>query len=151
MDQSQHSVAQATQEQLDELINEIAFQKVLLSSIDDSVQNRQEAEDEVKAEIKSLEKQVRELKRSTTSAALNSHNSSASQPFETSSSNQSSSTNPSGSHTMDDTLSGTPLQANQGLLHFSLPFFSWPCMRLHLLKYKDLTSSSASARSQYRS
>ncbi|KAH8816892.1 SNF2 family N-terminal domain-containing protein [Xylogone sp. PMI_703] len=45
-----------------ELMNEIAFQKVLLSSIDDSVEDREDAEAEVRAEIKALERQLRALR-----------------------------------------------------------------------------------------
>ena len=44
-----------------DLTCEIAFQKVLLSSIDDSVANREEAEHEVKTEIKALERHLKEL------------------------------------------------------------------------------------------
>jgi len=53
---------------MDVLLNELAFQKVLLNSIDDTVQNREAAEEEVRAEIRALEKQIRELKRGTTTA-----------------------------------------------------------------------------------
>jgi chromosome segregation ATPase len=65
-----------------ELMNEIAFQKVLLASIDDSVQDRPNAENEVKAEIKALEKQLRDLKRRgtrTTSTASKTETSLSSQ------------------------------------------------------------------------
>jgi phage shock protein A len=54
---------------MDVLLNELAFQKVLLNSIDDTVQNREAAEDEVRAEIRALEKQIRELKRGSTTAS----------------------------------------------------------------------------------
>jgi uncharacterized coiled-coil protein SlyX len=53
---------------MDALLNELAFQKVLLNSIDDTVQNREAAEEEVRAEIRTLEKQIRDLKRGTTTA-----------------------------------------------------------------------------------
>ena len=51
------------------LLNELAFQKVLLNSIDDTVQNREAAEEEVRAEIRTLEKQIRDLKRGSTTAS----------------------------------------------------------------------------------
>ena len=54
---------------MDALLNELAFQKVLLNSIDDTVQNRRDAEDEVRAEIRAIEKQIRELRRSSTTAS----------------------------------------------------------------------------------
>ena len=63
MSQGLGASSQANQREIEELVGEIAFQKVLLSSIDDSVENRQEAEDEVRTEIKSLEKQLRTLRR----------------------------------------------------------------------------------------
>jgi phage shock protein A len=73
---------------MDSLLNELAFQKVLLSSIDDTVQNREAAEEEVRAEIRSLEKQIRVLKRrTTTTTASNSQSSASSQPSQTQSSN----------------------------------------------------------------
>jgi uncharacterized coiled-coil protein SlyX len=59
----------ARQFTMDVLLNELAFQKVLLSSIDDTVQNREAAEEEIRAEIRALEKQIRNLKRSTTAAS----------------------------------------------------------------------------------
>ncbi len=54
---------------MDVLLSELAFQKVLLNSIDDTVQNRKAAEEEVRAEIRTLEKQIRDLKRGTTTAS----------------------------------------------------------------------------------
>jgi hypothetical protein len=68
---------------MDVLLNELAFQKVLLSSIDDTVQNRQAAEEEVCAEIRNLEKQIRALKRCTTTTASYSQSSGSSQPSQT--------------------------------------------------------------------
>jgi hypothetical protein len=68
---------------MDTLLNELAFQKVLLSSIDDTVQNRETAEEDVRAEIRSLEKQIRVLKRGTTSTASNSRSSAAPKPSQT--------------------------------------------------------------------
>lgn len=62
-------------------MSEIAFQKVLLSSIDDSVENRDEAEEEVRNEIKTLEKKLRALKRGTISSASQSTATSSSQIF----------------------------------------------------------------------
>ena len=72
MSQGLAASSQANQREIDALLGEIAFQKVLLSSIDDSVENREEAEGEVRVEIKNLEKQVRALRRgpcTTTSAS----------------------------------------------------------------------------------
>jgi phage shock protein A len=63
MSQALGASSQANQRQIDELMEEIAFQKVLLSSIDDSVENREVAENEVRVEIKTLEKQLRTLRR----------------------------------------------------------------------------------------
>jgi hypothetical protein len=63
MSQALGATPQANQRAIDALMEEIAFQKVLLDSIDDSVENREEAEDEVRAEIKTLEKQLRTLRR----------------------------------------------------------------------------------------
>jgi hypothetical protein len=64
MSQTQLPVgSQATQEAARELMNEISFQKVLLSSIDDSVEDRDAAEDEVRTEIRRLENELRALKR----------------------------------------------------------------------------------------
>lgn len=54
---------------MDVLLNELAFQRVILNSIDDTVQNREAAEEEVRAEIRSLEKQIRALKRGATTAS----------------------------------------------------------------------------------
>lgn len=54
---------EAIKEVIRELINEISFQKVLLASIDDSVDDREAAEDEVRTEIWRLEREVSELKR----------------------------------------------------------------------------------------
>ena len=69
MSSSQAALPRAQRQELDELMSEIAFQKVLLSSIDDSVANRAEAEDEVRAEIKTLEKKLRALKHGTSTTA----------------------------------------------------------------------------------
>jgi hypothetical protein len=55
--------SQATEEAVRELMNEISFQRVLLASIDDTVDDREAAEDEVRAEIRNLEKELRDLKR----------------------------------------------------------------------------------------
>jgi hypothetical protein len=54
---------EAIEEVISELINEISFQKVLLASIDDSVDDREAAEDEVRTEIRRLEREVSELRR----------------------------------------------------------------------------------------
>ncbi|KAH7310958.1 SNF2 family N-terminal domain-containing protein [Rhexocercosporidium sp. MPI-PUGE-AT-0058] len=59
---SQAASSQVTQE-MNELQEEILFQKVLLQSIDDHVQNREAAEQEVRDEIHSLERKLNQLKR----------------------------------------------------------------------------------------
>ncbi|KAK0105181.1 hypothetical protein ONS95_004422 [Cadophora gregata] len=59
---SQTASFQVTQEMRD-LKEEILFQKVLLQSIDDNVQDREAAEQEVRHEIHSLERQLNRLKR----------------------------------------------------------------------------------------
>lgn len=61
------------------LLSELAFQKALLNSIDDTVQNREAAEEEVRAEIRALEKQIRDLKRGATTASNSQPPGSASQ------------------------------------------------------------------------
>jgi chromosome segregation ATPase len=65
---------------MQELIEEIAFQKVLLNSIDDSVQNREAAEDEVKEEIRELDSRLRALRRNTKASQSSSQQSSSSMP-----------------------------------------------------------------------
>ncbi|RFU32429.1 hypothetical protein B7463_g3913, partial [Scytalidium lignicola] len=70
MDQNLPSSSQPSPLSVAELMNEIAFQKVLLSSIDDSVQNREDAEAEVKTEIAALERQLRELRRGILTGGL---------------------------------------------------------------------------------
>lgn len=59
---SQAASSQVTQEMRD-LKEEILFQKVLLKSIDDNVQDREAAEQEVRDEIHSLERKFNQLKR----------------------------------------------------------------------------------------
>lgn len=54
---------------------ELAFQDVLLKSIDDSVENREEAINEIKAEIELLKKRLRGLSHRTTSTASSSRQS----------------------------------------------------------------------------
>jgi septal ring factor EnvC (AmiA/AmiB activator) len=76
---TQAASSQASQQKIDDLLNEIAFQKVLLSSIDDSVENREEAEAEVRNEIKTLEKHLLVLKRGTASSSSQSAAASSSQ------------------------------------------------------------------------
>jgi uncharacterized coiled-coil protein SlyX len=55
------SASQANLHEMEQLRNEIAFQKVLLASIDDFVEDRENAEAEVRTEIKTLEKKLRAL------------------------------------------------------------------------------------------
>ncbi|KAE9365444.1 hypothetical protein N431DRAFT_353892 [Stipitochalara longipes BDJ] len=85
---------------MDALLNELAFQKVLLNSIDDTVQNRDAAEEEVRGEIQALEKQIRDLRRGSTTA-------SNSQPSRSSQSSQKQSSNPS-KKTIPALANGTP-------------------------------------------
>jgi len=81
--------SQATQEEIAELESEISFQKVLLSSIDDSVEDREEAEQEVRKEIYRLQKQLKAARRGTIGAASTSQSFSAPQPLQESSPNRS--------------------------------------------------------------
>ena len=109
MSQTQ-AAASASEQEIAELMNEIAFQKVLLASIDDSVQDRANAESEVRAEIKTLEKQLRELKRrGTTSTASTFRPLISSQPSEATSSASSLHKRPSNPTTEDDNASGTAM------------------------------------------
>jgi uncharacterized coiled-coil protein SlyX len=85
---------------MDVLLNELAFQKVLLNSIDDTVQNREAAEEDVRAEIRALEKQIRDLKRGSTTASNSQPGGSASQPSQKRSS--------SSNNTAPATGNGTP-------------------------------------------
>jgi hypothetical protein len=85
MSQPDQVVSVEVQLEIDDLIGEIAFQRVLLESIDDTVQNRHEAELEVRKEIRNLESQVKRLKRGTTGGtptASNYSNSASSQVME---------------------------------------------------------------------
>jgi hypothetical protein len=52
---------------IDELVDEIQYQKTLLLSIDDTVEDRHEAEAQVKAEIRRLDRQLQAMKGETTS------------------------------------------------------------------------------------
>ncbi len=75
MSQSSQMASSQVSRQITELIDEIAFQRVLLSSIDDNVQDREDAEKDVRDEIRSLERQLRDLRRRTTTTALKSRSS----------------------------------------------------------------------------
>lgn len=75
MSASQQTLEEAAQDLLDEL----QFQKVLLASIDDTVADREAAENLIKAEIKSLEKQLKNNKRQHTAGSASQP--SASQTF----------------------------------------------------------------------
>lgn len=66
---SQSQPSEDLTRQIEELRDEIAFQHVLLSSIDDNVQDREDAERDIRDEIRSLERKVRDLKRRVTTAA----------------------------------------------------------------------------------
>ncbi|KAF8854292.1 hypothetical protein BDZ45DRAFT_747658 [Acephala macrosclerotiorum] len=118
MSQSQQADSQASnQQEIQGLVEEIAFQKVLLASIDDSVQNREAAEAEVKAEILSLEKQVRALKRCTTTTASSSQLSTSSQPARTTPSTSSSSKKPANTSPEDDTTLGSAMDSSMNQWH----------------------------------
>lgn len=108
------AASQANQREIEELMSEIAFQKVLLSSIDDSVENREEAENKVKAEIKALDMQLRALRRSagTTTAASQS----TSTPFSQPAGARTSSVNPRTNNTMGDYSTVGPQNGYQGSL-----------------------------------
>jgi uncharacterized coiled-coil protein SlyX len=56
----------SSQAEIEELESELAFQSVLLRSIDDTVEKRSNVEDEVRAEIKSIEKKLRALRKQGT-------------------------------------------------------------------------------------
>jgi hypothetical protein len=106
---------------MDVLLNELAFQRVILNSIDDTVQNREAAEEEVRAEIRALEKQIRALKRGTTTA-------SNSQPAGSSqfSQNQTSSTPKKAEQASGSAASAAPAKAMDGYLSksFSLSLYA---------------------------
>jgi hypothetical protein len=70
------SQQQASGPSIDDLLDEIAFQETLLASIDDSVQNRHEAENECRAEIKALQTQLRVKQGITTASSSQSYPSS---------------------------------------------------------------------------
>jgi hypothetical protein len=65
-----HPTSQVPSDEAKELVNKIDFQKYLLTSIDDSVQNRETAENEVEGEIRKLESQLRALTHNTTTGQL---------------------------------------------------------------------------------
>jgi hypothetical protein len=117
---------------MDALLNELAFQKVLLNSIDDTVQNRDVAEEEVRAEIRALEKQIRDIRRSSTTAS-NSQHSASSQSSQKSSSGSSKKPNPgtgngtSSAAAMDGYLSECLLPSTRPRAHLDLPFSSDLC------------------------
>lgn len=79
--------------EIDDLLDEIAFQQTLLASIDDSVHNREEAQNEVKAEIRTLTARLR-VKQGITTTALNSRTHSSSQNSTSASANASYQTQP---------------------------------------------------------
>ncbi|KAH6675016.1 P-loop containing nucleoside triphosphate hydrolase protein [Halenospora varia] len=51
--------------QITEIMEELVFQKTMLASIDDTVADRDDAEEEIRGEIRKLEKRLKELKRGT--------------------------------------------------------------------------------------
>ncbi len=109
MSQPQQAGSQASQQAINELIEEIAFQQVLLASIDGSVQNREAAEAEVREENRALESQLRALKRGTTTTASNSQLSSSSHSTQATVSSNSPSTMSSHSLSQDNTVSGSAM------------------------------------------
>jgi chromosome segregation ATPase len=58
---------------VEEIEEELTVQRIMLSSMDDSCQNRDEAEAEVKAEIRELERQLRSLKQKKPTQNFTSH------------------------------------------------------------------------------
>ncbi|OWP03759.1 hypothetical protein B2J93_7246 [Marssonina coronariae] len=77
MSQSQ-AISQARRE-MEEIREEISFQHILLESIDDEVQDREKTEKDVRNEIRSLDRKLRDLRRKTAiAAALNPRSSSSS-------------------------------------------------------------------------
>ncbi|KAE8443177.1 hypothetical protein EG329_002275 [Mollisiaceae sp. DMI_Dod_QoI] len=109
MSQPQQTGSQASQQAINELIEEIAFQQVLLASIDGSVQNREAAEAEVREEIRSLESQLRALKRGTTTTASNSQLSPSSHSTQATVSSNSPSKKSSHSLSQDNAVSGSAM------------------------------------------
>lgn len=75
MSQLYQAASPVVQGQINELIEEIAFQRVLLESMDDTVVNRQQAELDVRKEIRDLENQVKRLRRGTTAGTPTASNS----------------------------------------------------------------------------
>lgn len=79
----------ANANQITEIMEELVFQKTMLASIDDTVADRDDAEEEIRGEIRKLERRLRELKRGTSgqssasqsslTASLNSRSKNASQ------------------------------------------------------------------------
>ena len=104
--------SQATQEAVDDLMDEIRFQRVILSSIDDSVEDREAAEEEVRAEIKRLEKKMKILKRGLGEAATEPATSSSDFIAAGAASSLNTSTHVSGA-TLDD-ISSTLSSLHQG-------------------------------------
>ncbi|KAI6714769.1 hypothetical protein JHW43_002737 [Diplocarpon mali] len=77
MSQSQ-AISQARRE-MEEIREEISFQHILLESIDDEVKDREKTEKDVRNEIRSLDRKLRDLRRKTAiAAALNPRSSSSS-------------------------------------------------------------------------
>jgi chromosome segregation ATPase len=134
MSQALGASSQANQREIDDLLGEIAFQKVLLSSIDDSVENREATEDEVRAEIKSLEKQVRTLRRgpSTTTSASQS-TTIQSQPV----ASTSSTSNSCKDTAMDHFSAAGSQNGYQGTLAEIYFFCCMPYIGPHLKNHKD--------------
>ena len=69
MSSSQLTGSTAVQYEIEELMSELMLQKVLLSSIDESVEDREAAEIEIRAEIKALERRLKDLRRGPTSSS----------------------------------------------------------------------------------
>jgi hypothetical protein len=119
------AAARAFEQEAAELMNEIAFQKVLLASIDESVQDRSNAENEVRAEIKTLEKQLRDLKRRgtcTTSTASKPETSLSSQQSSEATSSASSTHKRPANPTEEDIASGTAMEGFLSELSESFAF-----------------------------
>ncbi len=128
MSQPSPSVVAAIRKEMEDIMSEITFQKVLLSSIDDSVHNREAAENEVRAEIKSLEDKLRDLKRSTTTAASNSQLHSSSQYSQAPSSNSS----PRQEYSSQTSKDKTAPESSMDSYPRQFPVLSALCTYLHL-------------------
>ncbi|TVY19000.1 putative ATP-dependent helicase [Lachnellula arida] len=95
MADSQQAAAASQTPEMEELMDELCFQKVLLQSIDHTVQDKEDATQQVKLEIAGLEKKLKDLRRGRQPTASNSSRDISSlASSQASSSNQTPSKNP---------------------------------------------------------